>query len=326
MKKLLLAVVGIMFAATSFAQNGMVASLSHEGSVNYYYGVTALQQVVEKAASGDIINLSGGTFYATDINKAILLRGTGISCSDPTIIVNGFTIDIPSDDTNRFSMEGIKCTGMMYLRGKFANPYFLKCQFKQIGRFYESDVISNIMFVNSKITEKTIVGGSNSYYFVNSYVTNIEQKESAMMTGTNCIINSVVGGLTLSQWYNCIFYTNSYTERQLPAGSKATNCYCVEYNGNNYAYGAFNADCVNCGQFIYVNMFKDFTGAYTDDQTFELTESAKTIYVGTDGKEVGLYGGLQPYDSTPSYPLITKMVVDEKTNASGQLGVTIEVK
>lgn len=326
MKKLLLTVVATLVTITCFAQNALVASLSHGTTTSYYYGVTALQEAVEAAESGDIINISGGTFYATDINKALTLRGTGISSSDPTIIVNGFTIDIPSDDTNRLSMEGIKCTGMMYLRGKFANPYFLKCQFDQVGRYLESDAISNIMFVNCKITGKTIVGGVNTYYFVNSYVSNIEQKETATMTGTNCIINSVVGGLTLSQWFNCIFFTNKYTERQLPSGSKAINCYCPEYNGNNYAYGAFNADCVNCGQYVYEDMFKDFTGSYTDEQTFELTETAKTTYLGTDGKEVGLYGGLQPYTSTPSYPLITTMEVDEKTNASGQLGVTIEVK
>ena len=326
MKKVLLAVAGILFAATSFAQNALVASLSSGGDVTYYYGVTALEQAVTAAKSGDIINLSGGTFYAADINKAIAIRGTGIACSEPTIIINGFTIDIPSDDTNRFSMEGIKCTGMMYLRGTFANPYFLKCQFDQIGRYRESDAISNIMFVNSKITGKTIVGGVNTYYFVNSYVSNIEQKESASMTGTNCIINSVVAGLTLSQWFNCIFFTNSYTERQLPAGSKATNCYCPEYNGSNYAYGAFNADCVNCGLYDYEDMFKDFTGKYTDDQTFELAEGATTKFPGLNGEQIGLYGGLQPYNSTPSYPLITKMAVGEKTNETGQLSVTIEVK
>lgn len=73
MKKLLLAVVSIMFATTSFAQNALVASLSHEGDVTYFYGGKALQQAVEAAAeSGDTINLSGGSFEASDITKAII--------------------------------------------------------------------------------------------------------------------------------------------------------------------------------------------------------------------------------------------------------------
>ena len=60
MKRLLLAVVGIMFAATIFAQNGLVASLSHGETITYFYGVTALQQAVAQADDGDIINLSDG--------------------------------------------------------------------------------------------------------------------------------------------------------------------------------------------------------------------------------------------------------------------------
>ena len=66
-------------------------------------------------------------------------------------------------------------------------------------------------------------------------------------------------------------------------------------------------------------MFKDL-------DTFELNDDIKANFKGTDGKEVGLYGGLMPYNTTPTYPLITKMDVDEKTDADGQLGVTIEVK
>ena len=62
MKRLLLAVVGIMFAATIFAQNGLVASLSHGTDITYFYGVNALQLAVDNAKSGDIINLSGGSF------------------------------------------------------------------------------------------------------------------------------------------------------------------------------------------------------------------------------------------------------------------------
>ena len=51
MKRLLLAVVSIMFAATSFAQNELVASLSHEGDVTYFYGMAALQNAVAAATN-----------------------------------------------------------------------------------------------------------------------------------------------------------------------------------------------------------------------------------------------------------------------------------
>ena len=72
-------------------------------------------------------------------------------------------------------------------------------------------------------------------------------------------------------------------------------------------------------------MFKSFTGSYSDNQTFELTDAAKAKYLGTDGTEVGMHGGVLPYDTTPSYPQITKMNVASKTTADGKLSVEIEV-
>jgi hypothetical protein len=47
---------------------------------------------------------------------------------------------------------------------------------------------------------------------------------------------------------------------------------------------------------------------------------------GTDGKEVGLYGGPMPFNLTLSYPLISKMEVDEQTDDNGKLKVEIGVK
>ena len=79
-------------------------------------------------------------------------------------------------------------------------------------------------------------------------------------------------------------------------------------------------------QQTFAETFKTFNGRnYSEEETFELTDDAKAKYLGTDGKEVGLYGGFQPFSATPSYPLITKMEVDGQTDANGTLGVTIEV-
>ena len=77
--------------------------------------------------------------------------------------------------------------------------------------------------------------------------------------------------------------------------------------------------------FKFDETFKTFTGAYSDEETFELTDAAKAKFLGTDGKEVGLYGGPIPFNLNLSYPLIKTMTVDEQTDADGKLGVTIEV-
>ena len=329
MKKLLLSVVAMMLATMSFAQNTVVASLSHGTETSLFYGSSALIDAVEKAESGDIINLSAGTFKATDITKAIYLRGAGINSDEPTYIINNFTIEISADDANRFTMEGIRCQNTMYTKGTFDNPHFVKSQFNAIQYATESDAVTNILFVNCRITGSIKVGGNNSVNFINSYVTSIEKKQNGVIMAENCILNQRgLGDLTQSQWYNCIFFCTGYSESYLPADAVVKNCIYPEYNGNNYAYDIFRGMISHPGTaiFKYDETFKTFTGAYSDEETFELTDAAKAKYLGTDGKEVGLYGGSCPFNTTVSYPLISTMTIDEKTDDNGQLKVEIGIK
>lgn len=330
MKKLLLSVVAMMVATMSFAQNTVVASLSHGSDLTLFYGSNALIDAVAKAESGDIINLSAGTFKATDITKAITLQGAGINSDEPTYIINNFTIAIPSDDANRFTMEGIRCQNTMYTKGSFDNPHFLKCQFNAIQNATESDAVTNILFVNCKITGNINVGGNNSVNFINSYVTSIAKYQNGIITSVNSIHNQRgLGDLTQSQWYNCIFFCTRYSESYLPVDAVVKNCIYPEYDGENYAYDIFRAIISHPGTalFKFAETFKTFNGRnYSEEETFELTDEAKAKYLGTDGTEIGLYGGPMPFNLTLSYPLISKMEVDEQTDENGQLKVEIGVK
>ena len=78
-------------------------------------------------------------------------------------------------------------------------------------------------------------------------------------------------------------------------------------------------------EFDYEATFKSFTGNYSDTESFEMTDEGKAKYLGTDGTEIGLYGGMKPYSSRPSYPLITTMTVGNATDTEGQLSVTIGI-
>ena len=65
---------------------------------------------------------------------------------------------------------------------------------------------------------------------------------------------------------------------------------------------------------------------YNDSEKYELTDEAKTKYLGTDGKQIGIYGGSLPYEEDPTTPQITKCNVAAKSTADGKLSVDIEVK
>ncbi len=336
MKKVLLAVVGIMFAATSFAQNAMVASLSHEGAVTYYYGVNAFKQAVTAAASGDIINLSGGTFDATQttISAGITLRGAGIDSDNPTYLIKNTSsgdlyIDIPSSDANQFIMEGIRCQITVKLTGTYSNPYFVKCQFVKLINEKSDDAVTNIMIANCKITGDYHMGGTCSTNFVNSYVALGASYDSSTITAINCVISREYNfeDFHRGEFTNCIFY-NTYTSynncNPLSVDNKTTNCVGVSVSRDIFENVQSRTNCPST-QYKAEDVFENYTGTYSDDQTFELTSAFKTAFKGTDGLEIGLYGGLQPYNSTPSYPLISTMNVDKQTATDGKLGVTIEV-
>lgn len=322
MKKLLLSVVAMLFAATSYAQNGLVATLSHGTDLKMFYGVNALKEAVAQAESSDVINLSDGSFNATNITKGITLRGAGIDSNAPTYIVGDFTIEIPEDDANRFMMEGIRCTHTMATKGTFSYPYFVRCQFNRVTNAKENDAVTNIVFFSCKITGQTNYGANDTYSFVNCYLGETCQYQNATATFSNCVIYcSNVAYMGQSQAFNCIFVSPNRANWVLPNTAQATNCVCANYYQSIFRDVAVKP---NCDVVNREDMFKTFTDTYSDEETFELTDAFIANYKGTDGEQIGLYGGLQ-YNSTPSYPLITTMNVDKQTNTEGKLGVTIEI-
>jgi hypothetical protein len=74
------------------------------------------------------------------------------------------------------------------------------------------------------------------------------------------------------------------------------------------------------------DVFKTWTGGVSEIETYELTDEAKTKYLGDDGKELGIYGGNLPFTPNPTNPKITKFNVASKSTADGKLSVDIEVK
>ena len=336
MKKLFLSLVAVMAATVSFAQNNLVATLSHGEDISIYYGTYALRDAMNAAASGDVINLSGGAFQAVDITKGVTLRGTGIDDAAPTYFTGNFTINVPSEDANRLSMEGIRCTGTITMKGIFNNPYFVKSAFSAFN-YYDDPTIKNALFADCRISSSYNLSGSSTVQFINSYVNSFKNDGQTNTSASflNCVIKPFTRSIETSsennnyqpeyicksQIINSIIYSRVRQNNHLNSSSIATNCVSIGFDN------LFGAQAANTGNrsATFDEIFKDFRGAYSESQQFELTEEAKTNYLGTDGTEIGMHGGVLPYDTTPSYPQITRMNVANKTTADGKLSVEIEV-
>ena len=340
MKKTLLLFAALCFASLGFAQEPF-ATLTHNDSVQAFYGLNALQQAHAAAVDGDVINLSSGAFNSVNITKAVTIRGQGMFNDDSiglvrTRILNSFYIEVP-DTVNHLTLIGLHFSSSIGLRVA-NNPLFLKCRFQTIEQqtspnYHTSDAV----FVNC------IVGYWWNHLYTSSGTT------YWLATGTS-FYNSVI--LVSSSYdspdylVNCI--ANQDANSNLINNKTILNS-IVYYNRNGYennnGYTSFNTIGINTYSAVarpyfdltemethnlhnytsYAQVFQTFRGSYSDGMSMALVDSIATTILGDDGTQVGIYGGQYPWDDKVSNPLIGHFSAARRTNTQGNLEVNIEV-
>lgn len=321
----------LVLCVTSASAQTRLATLSHSGVVSTFFGITALQQALTASQDGDVITLSSGSFQAANITKAVSIRGAGMSIGSDTSEFRDFTniigdlyINIPTTQTSHLIMEGLCMSNNVYWQS-VKDAMFLKCSFK--GFYYNNyNTLRNCTFVHCRISEGASFTLGAEAKFINSVINGLWDGPNCSLDFDNCILlgNCPQGNSTLK---NCIII-NSYISNNTVF---AYNCVGY-YNGQNANYIFEDASYLSRNNRAVTSLSSLFTsynnndGEYNEYEQFELTESAKTTYLGTDGKEVGLYGGSLPYDELTSSPRITKCNVASKSTADGKLSIEIEVK
>ncbi|MBQ8968964.1 MAG: hypothetical protein IJ064_04425 [Bacteroidaceae bacterium] len=341
MKKLFLSMVALMMATLSFAQSSLIATLSHEGEVKTYYSASALIDAHDAAVDGDIITLSSGTFNAVDFNKKLTIRGAGMEPNTltgtlPTIISGDF--EVREENT----IEGIYHNGTITAGAKYAT--FIKCRLKGVVRKYYFGYIGwkNYSFINCRITTLLSVKSNTSSTkasvscincIVNYPETDLSSNSGKYYTSfdfTNCIVSRGNWGdrdFFNATMKNCIYIENGL-KASLDASHSLYNTVCVYAAQNDIDLLANVTNGTNTAVEGYSNVFatySSFTPEFPDNETFALTDAAKAQYLGLDGTQVGIYGGIMPFDPTVSGPQITKCNVASKSTADGKLSVEIEV-
>ena len=323
----LLSILAIMlFGTKAMAQSSLLATLNHEGTISTFYGATALQKAHAAAENGDVITLSSGTFLSVDITKAVTLRGAGMvldaaTQTEPTVLANDFKITIADDVTGRLTIEGVYSNQRISIV-KLKNAMFLKDRMSDIF-INSSDYGKDLTFIHCRITGQYSGNGNsnNSATFQNCIVSYI--------TGNNYILhNSIIRGYDDSDLNLCYNseYKNCIITGRLMNDAPTTSTY---YNNLFIGTEAYRLRSIPNSTNVIVNKEDDKIKnllTYSDDNDYKLTDEAKAIMKGSDGTEVGLYGGSLPYDPTPTNPQISKFNVAAKTTADGKLSVDIEVK
>lgn len=321
-KKFFFALLSVVcFSWRASAQSSLLATLNHEGTISTYYGSSALQEAYNAANHGDVITLSSGSFLGTDIKKAITLRGAGMTVdtvahTEPTVISSNFTIDINDTLSHRLTLEGIYSNQTVKV-STLKNAMFLKCRFKEVNSTsISSSTMKDLNFIHCRIAERFDLAANGSASFLNCVVMNPRQYNSgtSVFSFTNCYVNN--SELQHSEYKNCIINQNN-------TGFSTTTFYNNLWLTSNSNIACPNKTNVTISpddeRVSYLNV------DYNDDNDYQLTDAVRALIKGTDGTEVGIYGGSLPYDPTPTNPQITKFNVAAKSTADGKLSVDIEV-
>lgn len=346
MKKILttlvLAVLGI---AAAQAQSSVIALLSHEGNVTTFNGATALQKAHEAAVNGDVITLSSGTFHSVTITKGITVRGAGmlpdtLMGTEPTVIAGDFDFKMAeAGDSAAVAFEGIQFNSDRISCTYANNVTFNKCIMHNVEYVsYNSSTMNNISFIHCRAWGQVRLPNNGNAIFKNSYIKNpfSYNASNSNFEFENCVISSdspddiktsILKNCIFLDLYNNISYTKSYN--RLPATNTVSYCMGIpERTDINPFMLNTTSTCWTVPYESLSAIFKTYTGNYDNYETFELTPEAAAQYIGSDGTQVGMYGGSTPYTATPSISglQVTKFQVAPKSNSEGKLSIDIEIK
>lgn len=325
MKKLFLSLVAALVSTTfSFAQSSLLATLSHDGEISVFQGAGSLKQAMAAATHGDIITLASGRYDAAKIDKAITLRGAGIeedsiSGAFATRIIGSFGIQIPDSVSEHLSIEGIYNGETVRIYGTLNNAMLQKSRFSVIT--YDNSTttkVNSLTVIHCRIGSYISFPSTCSVNFINSFVSDPYNQSGGNMEFTNCIISYDIRDIRNSLFTNCIFLTPDFSY-SLDATNMASYCAAYIRGGGSAFENVATLTNQVLSQSDYNELFK--AGTF-----YELTDAAKSKYVGNDGTEMGIYGGNLPYSWRILSPQITKCNVAAKTTADGKLSVDIEVK
>ena len=340
---LLLVAVGMKNALAQ--EQNLTATLQHNDSIaGVYYGVNALVSAHDAATTGDIITLSSGTFNACDISKAITIHGAGcvydsVTHVKKTQISGNFKIGIAN-----ITFEGIHFSGSISDYGTaIDNVSFVKCVINTIRKDSTHGNInnSNWQFINCLIMDFNPYGSSGGInYLYTACYTNMSIINCVVRFKNHChldinkpttIINSVVlfdsgGGNNGKIYRNILSYNNIIATTV--SGLSVSNCTFFNTIGIKLGQASvFDGQTCNTVMEVdnYSDVFETFNGTITENNIYQLKNEIATSFLGHDGTEVGIYGGLMPYSTRPHYMIIRNCNVAGRTTIDNKLSVEIEL-
>ena len=304
--KYILSLVSAIAGSMIFAQS--YVALHSNGTVQHFNGTNALVNAYAASINGDTIYLPGGSFVASTVT----LNANADNFHMEGIEVLGDFIFTSNASVNQVTLKYCKINGHFQVLGNLTDP---SNNIALIGNVFVGDVVlsnaSNVAIYNSILQSHLTNSVANLFY--------------------NCIFlfnggsyDWVINGeMVNNNLYNSVFYQSNW------------GIYS-NITGNTYKYSLFTTTTPNFGP-----------GAVSENNTFGVPQGSIFViqsgnafdythnyhlqspatYMGSDGSQIGLYGGNHPYKegAVPSNPHIRSKTISATTDASGNLNVNIKV-
>ena len=326
---------------TANAQNP-ITTLEHAGTTTIFYGQNSLVDAYTAAVNGDNLYLSTGFFTApTAIAKGIKIIGAGhfpdsLNVARRTTILSGLKINAGADS---LLLEGLYINGdISYAAASSIN--YVKVIRCRLGNATFNSSSTTASKNNCSFDECFIDGGiSFSKYGNNLFVKHCVIQNGITNVDGNALIDSnVFLSIGSINW----IYSSKVINNIILGNSQYNNDFGAGYttgtvnSGNSFNNNLFVSSSINFSSnsqsnnylgVAQANIFVNQTGSAID-YSHDYHLKSPTTYLGTDGTQVGLYGGTTPFKDKglPSNPQILTKSVGNQTDANGNLQINFKVK
>jgi hypothetical protein len=332
MKKFIFFSLIVFFAISVNAQKVALHTTSGE---QFFNGTAGFVNAYNAATAGDTIYLPGGGFTSPNtISKQLMIYGTGhypdsTSATSKTIVIGSINL---TGDADGFHIEGVEFTGGLTTSANEA---------------VDNILIKYCRFLGALNIQGNLTNPSLNFTIINSVVHGALILTNAQNAGVfNSIFQADIQNTYGNIFQNNIFLLNNYsvsTYRYTIIGDNNT----LENNvfirtrdreiagtsnilNNNITpktvpfWGTTPTESGNYINIPVENIFVNQTGNvfdYTHNYHLQLPET----YLGVDGTQVGLYGGIFGYKegAVPSNPHFSKKNIAASTGADGLLHIEI---
>lgn len=354
MKKVYIVFSVIMCLLPQTAKTQNLIAVQNGGVPAFY---TKLDSAIVHAVNGDTIYIPGGNFALnTDISKRLHIIGVGHN-PDSTVVTNPTIINVTSSlnlitGASDGSLMGIKLNGSLQFGTTATNADVSNFT---VARCYVGSVYSwSNLSINNLFYENILTNSPSNYVSIymsnaesNYFYNNIICGGSGGM-GTNSVICIGAGSIFrnnifinnssyyyLSSTVYSVFENNIFLGTSLFNPSSGVSCNIfnnnlIEIDAGYYFWSNWNNTGINNifsqpESSIWVNKNSN-TFTYTQNYRLQATCPGKNA--GTDGTDIGIYGGAFPWKdgSLPDNPHIQSKNIAGTTDAAGNLKVKLVVK